>query len=99
MRAKWAYDPNSPASLAYEKKLKEQLKKISNPGPVAVTTVQAVQTDKAKAHRRGWDRFFHVLGINLRRKAKLCCTRSYLSVSLVQLLVNQRDTLKSESQR
>ena len=40
MKAKWAYDPSSPSTLAYQKKLKDQ-PKISNP-----MTVSAVQADK-----------------------------------------------------
>jgi hypothetical protein len=43
MKAKWAYDPSSPSTLAYEKKLKDQ-PKVSN--PMTVSAVQAVQADK-----------------------------------------------------
>jgi hypothetical protein len=47
MKAKWAYDPSSPSTLAYEKKLlvKDQ-PKISNSMTVTVSAVRAVQADK-----------------------------------------------------
>ena len=44
MKAKWAYDPSSPSTLAYEKKLKDQPIEISN--PMTVLGVQAGQADK-----------------------------------------------------
>ena len=45
MKAKWAYDPNSPSTLAYEKKLKDQ-PKISNPRAMTLKAGQVVQGDK-----------------------------------------------------
>ena len=45
MKAKWAYDPSSPSTLAYEKKLKDK-PKISNSMIVTVSAVGAVPADK-----------------------------------------------------
>lgn len=47
MKAKWAYDPSSLSTLAYEKKLKDQPKVAGNNSMiVTVSTVRAVQADK-----------------------------------------------------
>ena len=45
MKAKWAYDPSSPSTLAYEKRLKDQPKSSSSM-TVTVSAVRAVQADK-----------------------------------------------------
>ena len=69
MKAKWAYDPTSPCSLAYEKRLKDQAKKISDSNPTTVTAsvsaAKVVQVDKPGRTLMG--RFFRVLRIDLRR--------------------------------
>lgn len=44
MKAKWAYDPSSPTALAYEKKLKDQLKKTSDPKTAVQTESKADRT-------------------------------------------------------
>ena len=76
MKAKWAYDPNSPSSLAYEKKLKDQEKnKTSTSRAITVTatsvsTAEAVQAGKP-GERTLMGRFFRVLRIDVRRNENI----------------------------
>ena len=55
MKAKWPYDPSSPSTLEYEKKLKDQVpvKKTSNTNnPTTLPAVQAVEADKPAYDKR-----------------------------------------------
>jgi len=76
MKAKWAYDPSSPTSLEYEKKLKDQeakkKKKISDNSPMTVSVVKAKAVQVVdKPDRTLMGRFFRVLRTDLRRNANI----------------------------
>ena len=78
MKAKWAYDPNSPSSLAYEKKLKDQEKNKISTSTSRAITVTATSVSAAEAVQAGkpgertlMGRFFRVLRIDVRRNENI----------------------------